>query len=105
YVDHFGNCITNITKQQMKDVGKGRDFDINFGTKGVVKGVKRGYSDWTLNERFTLKTYEGEKLALFNEAGFLEIAVFRSNPNTVGSASTLLGLKFRDAVTVVFKAP
>jgi len=103
YIDHFGNCITNITKQQVRDIGKGRDFEITFGTKGQVKGIKRGYSDWTINERFPLKTYEGEKLALFNEAGFLEIAVFRSNPHTVGSAATLLGLKFRDAVMVTFK--
>jgi S-adenosylmethionine hydrolase len=103
YIDHFGNCITNITRKQLKEVARGRDFEITFGTKGQVKGIKSGYSDWTINERFPLKTYEGEKLALFNEAGFLEIAVFRSNPNTVGSASTLLGLKFRDAVNVVFK--
>jgi S-adenosylmethionine hydrolase len=103
YIDHFGNCVTNITKQQVKEVAQGREFEITFGTRGQIKSVKKGYSDFTLNERFSLKTYEGEKLALFNEAGFLEIAVFRSNPNTVGSASTLLGLKFRDYVTVVFK--
>ncbi|MES2486032.1 MAG: SAM-dependent chlorinase/fluorinase [Bacteroidota bacterium] len=103
YIDHFGNCVTNITRQLLKEVAKGRAFEITFGTKGQVKGLKRGYSDWTLNDRFNLKTYEGEKLAIFNEAGFLEIAVFRSNPTTVGSASTLLGLKFTDTVTVVFK--
>jgi S-adenosylmethionine hydrolase len=102
YVDHFGNCVTNITQKLLKDVGKGRNCDIFYGVKGEIKGIKRGYSDFTLNDRFDLKTYEGEKLALINEAGFLEIAVFRSNPHTVGSASTLLGLKFRDAVNVVF---
>jgi hypothetical protein len=40
---------------------------------------------------------------IFNEAGFLEIAIFRSNPDTVGSASSLLGLTYRDLVTIDFK--
>jgi S-adenosylmethionine hydrolase len=102
YIDHFGNCITNITKRQVKDVAKGRDFEITFSTKSI-KAVKAGYSDFTVNERFSLKDYEGEKLAIFNEAGFLEIAIYRSNPSTVGTAKTLLGLKFRDVVSVVFR--
>ena len=102
YIDHFGNCITNINKKQVKDVAKGRDFEITFSTK-TIKSVKMGYSDFTVNERFSLKDYEGEKLAIFNEAGFLEIAIYRSNPSTVGTAKTLLGLKFRDVVSVVFK--
>ena len=102
YIDHFGNCVTNITQKQVKEVAKGRDFDITFSTKSI-KGVKDGYADFTVNERFSLKDYEGEKLALFNEAGFLEIAIFRSNPLTVGTAKTLLGLKFRDVVSVVFR--
>ena len=49
-----------------------------------------------------MKYYEGEKLAIFNEAGFLEIAIFRSNPEMVGSASSLLGLSYRDVVSIVF---
>jgi S-adenosylmethionine hydrolase len=102
YIDHFGNCITNLTKRQVKDVAKGRDFEISFSTK-TIKAVKHSYSDFTVNERFSLKDYEGEKLALFNEAGFLEIAIYRSNPSTVGTAKTLLGLKFRDVVSVIFK--
>jgi S-adenosylmethionine hydrolase len=102
YIDHFGNCITNITQKQVKELAKGRDFDITFSTK-TIRSVKTGYSDFTVNERFSLKDYEGEKLALFNEAGFLEIAIYRSNPSTVGTAKSLLGLRFRDAVTVVFK--
>jgi len=102
YIDHFGNCVTNISKKLVKDTAKGRDFDITFSTKNI-RAVKQGYSDWTVNERFSLKDYEGEKLALFNEAGFLEIAIFRSNPLTVGTANTLLGLKYRDVVNVVFR--
>ncbi|MFP9113208.1 S-adenosyl-l-methionine hydroxide adenosyltransferase family protein [Flavobacterium sp. RHBU_3] len=103
YIDHFGNCVTNISRKLLKEIGKGRNVEINFGTKGEIKGIKSGYSDFNLNERFSLKDYEGEKLAVFNEAGFLEIAIFRSNPHTVGSAKTLLGLKYRDMVSVKFE--
>lgn len=103
YIDHFGNCVTNISKKLVKEVAKGRDFEITFGTKGLIKGVKKGYSDFNLNERYSLKDYEGEKLAVYNESGYLEIAIFRSNPHTVGSAKTLLGLNYRDVVTVTFK--
>lgn len=103
YIDHFGNCVTNISKKLVKEVAKGRDFEITFGTKGHIKALKASYSDFTLNERFSLKDYEGEKLALYNEAGYLEIAIFRSNPHTVGSAKTLLGLNYRDMVSITFK--
>lgn len=102
YIDHFGNCVTNISQKLVKEVAKGRDFDITFSTK-TIKSAKNGYSDFPVNERFSLKDYEGEKLAIFNEAGFLEIAIYRSNPLTVGTAKTLLGLKFRDVINVVFR--
>jgi hypothetical protein len=46
--------------------------------------------------------YDGSKLAIFNAAGFLEIAIYRSNLDTVGGASTLLGLKYRDPITIDF---
>jgi hypothetical protein len=60
------------------------------------------YSAIASSEKYAIKNYEGEKLAIFNEAGFLEIAVFRSNPATVGSASSLLGLNYRDVIVIKF---
>lgn len=102
YIDHFGNCVTNVTEKLVRDTAKGREFEIKFSTK-TIKSVRKNYSDFTVRENFTIKDYEGDKLAIFNEAGFLEIAIYRSNPLTVGSAATLLGLKFRDVINVVFK--
>ncbi|PZR19860.1 MAG: hypothetical protein DI539_12635 [Flavobacterium psychrophilum] len=102
YVDHFGNCVTNISQKLVKDTAKGREFEIKFSTK-TIKSVRANYSDFVIRENFSIKDYEGDKLAIFNEAGFLEIAIYRSNPQTVGSATTLLGLKFRDVINVVFK--
>jgi S-adenosylmethionine hydrolase len=83
-------------------IGKERSFEIRFGNKNI-KRIHRSYSDFNVREGYTLKEYEGEKLALFNEAGFLEIAIYKSNPNTTGTAKSLLGLKYRDVVSVVFK--
>ena len=100
YIDHFGNCVTNISEKLVRDTAKGREFEITFSAKRI-KAVKSRYSDFA---PYPLKDYEGEKLAIFNEAGLLEIAIYRSNPLTVGTAKTLLGLKYRDVVNVVFKA-
>jgi S-adenosylmethionine hydrolase len=44
----------------------------------------------------------GDLLALFNSAGHLELAIYKSDLNTVGGASTLLGLDYRDTITVHF---
>lgn len=99
YIDHFGNCVTNISEKLVKDTARGREFEITFSTK-KIKSVKNKYSDFG---PYPLKDYEGEKLAIFNEAGLLEIAIYRSNPSTVGTARTLLGLKYRDVVNVVFR--
>ena len=101
YIDHFGNCVTNISKKMFAEIGKNRSFEIKFGNKNIKK-IHLGYSDFKISEKYTLKDFEGEKLALFNEADFLEIAIYKSNPNTVGSANSLLGLKYRDVVNIVF---
>ena len=101
YIDHYGNCVTNISKKMFAEIGKNRSFEIKFGTKNIKK-IHSGYSDFKVSEKYTLKDYEGEKLALFNEADFLEIAIYKSNPQTVGSAKSLLGLKYRDVVSIVF---
>lgn len=102
YIDHFGNCVTNISRKVFSDTGKNRPFEIKFGTKSIKK-IHQSYSDFNIRENYTLKDYEGEKLALFNEAGFLEIAIYKSNPKTTGTAHSLLGLKYRDMVNVIFK--
>lgn len=102
YIDHFGNCVTNISQELISKIGQNRNFEIKFGTK-TIKKIHQDYSDFNIRDSYALKDYEGEKLALFNEAGFLEIAIYKSNPNTVGSANSLLGLKYRDVVRIEFK--
>ncbi len=101
YIDHFGNVVTNISKKQFLEVAKGRPYEIVLRTKNI-KTILPNYSAIASSEKYPIKYYEGEKLAIFNTAGFLEIAIFRSNPSKVGSANSLLGLNYRDVINIVF---
>ena len=102
YIDSFGNCVTNISQKQFIDVARNRAYEIQVKNKKINR-IHKSYSDFPIVENKQLKDFEGDFLALFNENGFLEIAIYKSNPKTVGSASTLLGLKFRDMITIEFK--
>lgn len=101
YIDHFGNVITNISKKYFIEVAKGRPYEIVLKTKNI-KTILPNYSAIASSDKYPIKSYEGEKLAIFNEAGFLEIAIFRSNPSKVGSANSLLGLNYRDIIIIKF---
>ena len=108
YIDNFGNVVTNITKKLFMEVAKGRPYEIpllqkrNQKKSSPIKNIWAKYSDIANAGKYPIKNYEGDKLAIFNEAGFLEIAIFRSNPLNVGSASSLMGLYYRDSITIEF---
>ena len=102
YIDHLGNAVSNISKKLFLEMGKGRPYEIKFKNK-IIKTILSKYSDIGLSSKYPLKDFEGQKLAIFNETGFLEISIFRSNPDNVGSATSLLGLSYRDMVTIEFK--
>lgn len=108
YIDRFGNVVTNITKQLFTETAKGRPYGIVLSERlrhlkgNNIRTIWTRYSDIAASGKYPLKNYEGEKLALFNEAGHLEIAIFRSNTTSVGSASSLLGLGYRDTLIIEF---
>lgn len=102
YIDSFGNCVTNISQKQFNDTVRGRKFEIIIKNKKITR-LHKSYSDFPISDTKQLKDLEGDFLALFNENGYLEIAIYKSNPKTVGSAATLLGLHFRDSISVKFK--
>jgi len=86
YIDSYNNAVTNITKNLLKEAGKGRNFSIRFGSHEIDK-LSKTYQD----------VVEGEILALYNAAGHLEIAMNR------GKASQLLNLHMGDTITVAFQ--
>jgi S-adenosylmethionine hydrolase len=77
FIDNFENVIVNITKEEFEEQRKGRSFKIVFKRDEVIDKVSETYADVT----------EGEKLALFNSAGYLEIAINK------GNAAGLFGLQ------------
>jgi len=77
FIDNFENVIVNITHEQFEEQRKGRSFQIVFKREEKIEHISESYAD----------VNEGEKLALFNSAGYLEIAINK------GNAAGLFGLK------------
>ncbi|QNM86020.1 SAM-dependent chlorinase/fluorinase [Polaribacter pectinis] len=101
YIDNYGNVITNISKKMFNDIGKGRNFKITAKKHSFTKIFSK-YNEVATNSAYSNQQYEGHKLAIFNSAEYLEIAIYRSNLDTVGGASSLLGLAYRDTVVIDF---
>lgn len=100
YIDNYGNVVTNISKKMFQEVGKGRTFKMTAG-KNTFKSIFFKYNEIENQNNFT-KHSDGSKLAIFNAAGYIEIAIYKSNLQTVGGASSLLGLEYRDTVIIEF---
>ena len=77
FIDSFENIVVNITREQFEEQRNGRKFRIVFKRDEEIIRISESYSD----------VGEGEKLALFNSAGYLEIAINK------GNAAGLFGLK------------
>ena len=77
FIDNFENVIVNIRHEEFEEQRKGRAFRIVFKRDEVIDRISESYAD----------APEGEKLALFNSAGYLEIAIHK------GNAAGLFGLQ------------
>jgi len=85
HIDNFENVVVNITRQQFEEHRRQRKFKIFFRRDEVINQLSETYAD----------VAEGQKLALFNAAGYLEIAINK------GNAAGLFGLQSfgRDQLT------
>ncbi|MEO9511086.1 MAG: SAM-dependent chlorinase/fluorinase [Flavobacteriaceae bacterium] len=102
YIDNYGNVITNIQRSLFEAYRNGRDFEIAARTN-KIKSIRESYNgiiNYNLDK--AQRKGPGDALALFNSAGYIELAIYKSDLNTVGGASTLLGLNYRDTVTINF---
>ena len=106
YIDHFGNVVFNISKQQFETVCKNRKYKISAGShKYKIETIVEKYSDVVkFNLLYDKKqlTDEGTALAVFNSAGFFQVSIYKSNLKSVGGASTLLGLKYGSSLIIDF---
>lgn len=103
YIDNYGNAISNIPKKLFDTICRGREFMISSRTTKISK-IHNNYSDIINFDLAPEKREEdGKKLAIWNSSGHLELAVYKSNPSTVGGAASLYGLEFRDTITINFE--
>lgn len=102
YIDNYGNVVTNITKKYFEQVGKGRKFLIK-ARNATFAEIFDTYSDAINFKTEKINREDGKKLAIFNSGGYIELAIYKSNPTTVGSASSLFGLEYRDTITINFE--
>tara|TARA_B100001093_G_scaffold476101_1_gene502187 strand:+ start:5643 stop:6467 length:825 start_codon:yes stop_codon:yes gene_type:complete len=100
YIDHYGNMVTNIKRIDFNTRRKNRNFSIDFG-KTSISLIYNSYDHFNREYKKT-NDASGEVFALFNSSGFLEIGLYKSNPKTIGSASTLFGLNVFDLISVQF---
>ena len=77
FIDNFENVIVNITREEFEEQRRGRSFKIVFKRDEVIDKISDNYADVS----------EGEKLAMFNSAAYLEIAINK------GNAAGLFGLQ------------
>lgn len=97
HVDHFGNCITNISRDTLStSTATGPASD---GPDPALPSFKCFVGNSALTAMH--KTYgcvaEGEPLLLVGSSGFLEVAV------NGGNAAELLDIRKGDAVNIIFQ--
>ncbi len=103
YIDNFGNVITNLKKNVFDEIRKGRSFEISVRNYKFKK-IYNKYTD-IVNYKIPInqRNDEGKGLVVFNSSDLLQISIYRSNPQNVGTASSLMGLKIYDSVTISFE--
>ncbi|OIQ22306.1 SAM-dependent chlorinase/fluorinase [Lacinutrix sp. MedPE-SW] len=102
YIDNYGNVVTNIKKSFFDTLCKSRTYEIS-ARNHKFKKIHTKYSDIVnFNTPEELRNDEGRGLVVFNSSNYLEIAIYKGNTGNVGGASSLMGLKLRDTVTINF---
>jgi S-adenosyl-L-methionine hydrolase (adenosine-forming) len=86
-VDHFGNLITNIHVNDIRPYHNRFEYMmVLYRDKERITQISEYYNEVPL----------GERLARFNDEGYLEIAMNQ------GSAASMLGIKYGDYVNIHF---
>lgn len=93
HIDHYGNLITNIRQDDFYRLGRNIPFIIYFRQKEYfIDEISLGYNE----------VPAGEKVAIFNDEGLLEIAINKGTPENGGGANQLFGLQVGDVVRIEF---
>ena len=93
HIDTYGNLIVNVSRELFERFGKETPFTIYFR--------KRDYFIDTISKTYN-EVSEGERVAIFNENGLLEIAINRGANGSGGGAEKLFGVHIGDVVRIEF---
>lgn len=71
FIDQFENVVINLTKEEFEETCKGRKFKIVLPVRndGGIEIISENYAS----------VEQGERLAWFNSAGYLELAINKGN--------------------------
>lgn len=91
FIDQFENVVINITKEEFEEHRKGRSFKIVLPVRndGGIEKISENYAS----------VEQGERLAWFNSAGYLELAINK------GNLAGLFGLKRFSGGTTINALP
>lgn len=94
HFDKFGNAITNIDSDLFQKIGGNAPFVIKIreGESYKIDVISKTYNE----------VPEGEKVALFNENGLLEIAINKGANERNGGAQKLFALRKNDTIRIEF---
>ena len=102
YIDNFGNVVTNLKRNVFEEIRKSRSFEISVRNYKFKKIYSKYTDIVNYNVQLNQRNDEGKGMVVFNSSDFLQISIYRSNPQNVGTASSLMGLKIYDSVTISF---
>lgn len=93
HIDSYGNAITNVHRELFERFGQDTPFVIYFKRKDYyIDEISNAYNE----------VPQGEKVAIFNENDFLEIAINRGANRSTGGAEQLFGLHKNDMIRIEF---
>ena len=106
YIDHFGNVVTNISREFFEETVQDRKYKILLRQKDFsmtdITIIYNHYNEVVQDFSKEVQAF-GRTLCLFNSADFLEVTLYKSNPVVSGGANQLMGLKKGDTITIEFE--
>ena len=100
YIDNFGNAVSNISKKFFeKNNIVLENFIIKFRNLALSK-IYNQYTDFVGNWE-NEHEYHGKSAAIFNDAGLLELTIYKGNSHN--GAKTLFGLHVGENIYIEFQ--
>ena len=96
HIDAYGNAIKNVSFDLFERERKDAQFTLYFRSKNYyIDEISPSYN----------AVPPGERVAIFNENGLLEIAINRAANRGTGGANKLFGLNRGDLIRIEFTSP